>query len=202
LLQVERAHPSAGEKAMASKSPPSSPAERLARLTPGQRTCLRLVHQRLTSKDIARELEISPHTVDQRLRQAIEILGVSSRVEAARIFAAQEDGTYQSLIYQSPYIAGDAAPAPTLGSDAGERWHAAATVQEMQAPYLAFATSQPASFIPPLPIRRGVRNDLTILQRLGWTFAVAVGTALSAGIFLSGIASLGTIAKATKLALS
>ena len=96
---------------MAGKTLPQVSAEQIARLTPGQRACLRLVHERLTSKDIARELAISPHTVDQRLRQAIEILGVSSRVEAARAFAAQEGAPYQSLIYQTPYIADDAGPA-------------------------------------------------------------------------------------------
>ncbi|RHW17358.1 LuxR family transcriptional regulator [Sphingomonas gilva] len=187
---------------MASKSVPAVPIERLARLTPGQRVCLRLVHQRLTSKDIAREIGISPHTVDQRLRQAIEILGVSSRVEAARAFAAAEADGYQSLIYQAPYIAEDADPAPALSPDIGDRWREANAVHEMQAPYLAFASSQPARFIAPLPVRRGERNDLTIMQRLGWTIAVAVGTALSAGIFLSGIEALGTIATAAKRALS
>lgn len=183
---------------MASKSMPPISAERIARLSPGQRACLRLVHERLTSKDIARELAISPHTVDQRLRQAIEILGVTSRVEAARAFAAQDGDAYQSLIYQAPYIADDAGPAPTPWTDTGDRWREAQTVQEMQAPYLAFASSQPASFIPPLPVRRGSRNDLTIMQRLGWTFAVAVGTALSAGVFLSGIEALGSIVWAAK----
>lgn len=187
---------------MASKSPPPVSAERIARLTAGQRVCLRMVHERLTSKDIARELAISPHTVDQRLRQAIEILGVTSRVEAARAFAAQESDTYQSLIYQAPYIADDAGPAPTPLSDTGERWREAATVEEMQAPYLAFASSQPTSFIPPLPVRRGARNDLTIMQRLGWTVAVAVGTALSAGVFLSGIEALGSIATAARQTLN
>lgn len=187
---------------MSSKSIPTVPAERVARLTPGQRTCLRLVNQRLTSKDIARELAISPHTVDQRLRQAIEILGVSSRVEAARVFAAQESDAYQSLIYQAPYIADDAGPAPIPMPDTGNGWREAATVQEVQAPYLAFASSQPTSFIPPLPVRRGARNDLTIMQRLGWTIAVAVATALSAGVFLSGIEALGKIAWAAKQTLS
>ena len=186
---------------MASKSVPPVSPERIARLSPGQRICLRLVQERLTSKDIARELAISPHTVDQRLRQAIEILGVSSRVEAARVFAAQENDAYQSLIYQAPYIADDAGPAPTPWTDTGDRWREAQAVHEMQAPYLAFASSQPASFIPPLPVRRGSRNDLTIMQRLGWTFAVAIGTALSAGVFLSGIEALGSIVWAAKQTL-
>src|SRR5437899_3015030 len=78
-------------------------AMRVARLTPGQLDCLRLVDQLLSSKEIATELQISPHTVDQRVRQALAILGVERRAQAARI-VAQYSGPYQRLIHQSPYI--------------------------------------------------------------------------------------------------
>ena len=42
--------------------------ERLGKLTRGQLDCLSLVDQHLSSKEIAAELNISPHTVDQRIR--------------------------------------------------------------------------------------------------------------------------------------
>ena len=72
----------------------------------GQRDCLRLVFQHRTSKQIARELGISSHTVDQRLKAAMRILRVSARVEAAQILAAYEQGNlYQPLVHQSPDIA-------------------------------------------------------------------------------------------------
>ena len=61
--------------------------QRVARLSPGQLDCLRLVDQHLSSKEIATELGISPHTVDQRIRQALQILGVERRTHAARIVA-------------------------------------------------------------------------------------------------------------------
>src|SRR5690242_2278149 len=77
--------------------------ERVARLTSGQLDCLRLVDQHLSSKEIATELGISPHTVDQRVRQALQILGVDTRKQAARI-VDQYSGPYQRLIHQSPYI--------------------------------------------------------------------------------------------------
>ena len=48
-------------------------AQRVARLTPAQLDCLRLVDRLLSSKEIAAELHISPHTVDQRIRQALAI---------------------------------------------------------------------------------------------------------------------------------
>ncbi|MFN3592504.1 MAG: response regulator transcription factor [Thermaurantiacus sp.] len=45
----------------------------------------------LTSKEIARELGISPHTVDGHLRGALQRLGLQSRIEAALLLAAVED---------------------------------------------------------------------------------------------------------------
>src|SRR3954463_4832050 len=77
--------------------------KRVARLSSGQLDCLRLVDQHLNSKEIAVELKISPHTVDQRIRQALGILGVESRSQAARI-VAQVRGPDQRLIHYSPYI--------------------------------------------------------------------------------------------------
>ena len=51
-------------------------AERVAKLSRGQLDCLLLVDQHLSSKEIAAELKISPHTVDQRIRFALQALGV------------------------------------------------------------------------------------------------------------------------------
>ena len=82
-------------------------ALRVARLTGAQLDCLRLVDQHLSSKEIAAELGISPHTVDQRIRQSLAILGVERRSQAARI-VSQYSGPYQRLIHQSPYKIGRA----------------------------------------------------------------------------------------------
>lgn len=90
----------------------------IERLTKGQRDCLKLVAQMLTSKSIAKRLEISPHTVDARLRDAIAILQVSTRHEAARILIDEErspaDFEPQRLISQSLGLAD--APPVTSGS--------------------------------------------------------------------------------------
>ena len=74
-------------------------AERLNKLSEAQRICLRMVFMHMSSKDIARELGISPHTVDQRLKGAMQILGVDSRVEAARILARHEAPGHTSHWY-------------------------------------------------------------------------------------------------------
>ena len=95
---------------------------RVTLLSDAERDCLRLVYQHMTSKDIARQLGVSPHTVDMRLRQAIRKLEVTSRIEAARALVMDEIALggeapvqraaptepYQGLIYQAPEIGGDA----------------------------------------------------------------------------------------------
>ncbi len=69
-------------------------------LTEGQVDCLRLVSAHYTSKEIARQLGISPFTVDQRLDAARKKLSADNRSDAARRFALFElDGIYQPIVY-------------------------------------------------------------------------------------------------------
>ena len=67
-------------------------SDRCARLSRGQLEVLHLVNRHLSSKEIAAELGISSHTVDQRVRGAIRTLGVARRSEAARLVAMYEQG--------------------------------------------------------------------------------------------------------------
>lgn len=93
-------------------------AARVARLTAGQRECLDLVDDHATSKEIARQLGISRHTVDARLRGAIQTLGVSSRREAAIIYrAAAQAQAYHPFAYQSPRIVQNPVHGPTSGHE-------------------------------------------------------------------------------------
>jgi DNA-binding CsgD family transcriptional regulator len=64
--------------------------DRVKLLTDGERACLRRVYAHMTSKDIARDLGLSNHTVDMRLRTAIKKLEVGNRVEAARLLFLDE----------------------------------------------------------------------------------------------------------------
>lgn len=99
-------------------------ASRVARLTAGQRECLYLVNDHATSKEIARQLGISRHTVDARLRGAIQTLGVSSRREAAIIYrAAMQAEGYQPFAYQSPRIVTGAGEADIPAHDAAGDQH-------------------------------------------------------------------------------
>src|SRR5688572_13309105 len=141
--------------------------DRVARLTEGQRACLRMVLQHMSSKDIARALDVSPHTVDQRLKVAIRTLGVASRVEAARMLAAVEDGEpHQRLVHQRPDI--DPQPArPSWNASALEGQRTAD--KSGDAPEAAYdaASRQPAAVSPLPPLAREVRHHER-LRKIGW----------------------------------
>ena len=64
----------------------------IARLTERQKACLRLVGDGYTSKEIGRHLEISPATVDNHVRAALDTLRVENRAEAARLLRSHETG--------------------------------------------------------------------------------------------------------------
>ena len=87
--------------------------DRLARLTEKQRQCLRLVYAHMSSKEIAQQLGLGPATVDQYVKTAIRILGVSDRRAAARMLAEHEGGgalVPTGLILQDEQAPFDATP--------------------------------------------------------------------------------------------
>lgn len=67
-----------------------TPTSSLAGLSERQRQCLALVACGYTSKEIARELGLSPSTIDNHLAQAVMRLGCSSRAVAAKIYLAKQ----------------------------------------------------------------------------------------------------------------
>ena len=174
--------------------------ERVARLNKGQLDCLRLVDQHMSSKEIAAELEISPHTVDQRIRQALHILGVERRQQAARIVAwhlASHDASYQRLIHQPPHI--DPAESPSH-PEAAVRHKIRHADRAGEFGGAGFLTEQrPASFQaslqPPFATRSNPRNEMSVGQRLFWIAAIATGAAFSAGMYLAGLESLSRLLK-------
>ena len=169
---------------------------RVARLSAGQLDCLRLVNEHLNSKEIAAELDISPHTVDQRIRGALHVLGVERRSQAARI-VAHHSGPYQRLIHQSPYIeASDLSGHP----EAAVRTQIRHADRAGEAGGAGFRTEQRAvAFAPSLPLpfatRSNPRNEMTVGQRLFWIAMIAIGAAFSAGMYLAGLESLARLLK-------
>lgn len=177
-------------------------------LTEGQKACLRLVMHHMGSKDIARVLDISPHTVDARLKAAMKILGVTGRVEAAQILALREDTSpYQPLAYQSPVFAaasnddtsdlGDGvARHPGFGYSThpssldAQRAAEFAALGEARQVFMPFPVTDA---LPPRFRAWGGRNDLTVLQRLVIAMAIAIGSAMGFGAILAGLEALSRV---------
>lgn len=171
-------------------------AQRVQRLTQGQLDCLRLVDQHLSSKEIAVELGISPHTVDQRVRQALQTLGVERRSQAARL-VAQYSGPYQRLIHQSPHIPADPQSRHPEAAVSHQIRHADRAGGVGGAGFLT--EQRPTSFWPslqpPFATRSNPRNEMNVGQRLLWIVMIATGAAFSAGMYLAGLESLARLLK-------
>ena len=177
------------------------PLSRVARLSPGQVDCLQLVDQHHSSKEIAVRLGISPHTVDQRIRGALEKLGVDRRGEAARLVAAAISSggeAYQRLIHQSPHIDADAASGHPESAVSHQIRHAG-RAGETSSPGV-ITEQKPVGFGSPLQLPFATRshpsNEMSIVQRLLWIVLIAMGAAFSAGMYLAGLESLSRLIKA------
>lgn len=69
---------------------------RVARLTPQQLACLRLLPTLHTYKAVARCLDLSPKTVENHVAAARATLGISDRFEAAAVVATFDAGRGQT----------------------------------------------------------------------------------------------------------
>ena len=173
-----------------------STRDRVARLSDGQRQCLTMVNQHLSSKEIALKLGISSHTVDQRVRLSLQILGVDKRGEAARMVASvvpqYHDAVYQQLIHQSPYI--DAATAPShQGEAVGQQIRQTGRAGETSLDGLDTEprpTKRWASLPLPFATRSQPANVMSVGIRLLWIVLIGVSAAFSAGMYLAGLESL------------
>lgn len=136
---------------------------RIGRLTSGQIECLLLVNKHLTSKEIAVRLGISPHTVDQRIRQALQVLNVERRAQAARLVLDGKLGYSQIASRDREIHAG-------LRED--ER------LRQADGGWLPFATSKHPT------------NKLSSGRKLLWICAMACGIMASSFMLLAGLESL------------
>lgn len=71
-------------------------------LTPAEVRVARLVAQGLTNRLVARELTISPHTVDTHLRHVFGKLSVRSRVELTRDILSRDHAVQLAALYGVP----------------------------------------------------------------------------------------------------
>lgn len=168
--------------------------EDLSRLTDGQKACLRMVYRHMSSKDIARTLGISPHTVDQRLRIAMRALGVGSRVEAARILVELEGGAYQSSLYQTPHLVPGSADrkAGLLARNGPNRPKDRRHTTQAQHP-VAAGHAPGGRLRWPLRKRGDRHNALAAVDRLIWIVAIPVGTMVAIGMLATGLNVVATL---------
>lgn len=174
---------------------PIDPASPVSRLSNGQIECLLLVDRHHSSKEIAALLGISPHTVDQRIRGALEKLGVDRRGEAARIVASAlsfDDPTYQRLIHQSPHIDHNALFGHQESTVRTQIRHADRA--EEASPPGVNTEQMPVGLGSPLQLPFATRshpsNEMSVGLRLTWIVLISIGATFSAGMYLAGLESL------------
>jgi DNA-binding CsgD family transcriptional regulator len=154
------------------------------RLTEKQKECLRLVLRRNSSKEIASELGISPHTVDARLKGALKTLGTTSRFEAARMLAQYEVTHIRGLAYQLPNLPNqhEIGDFPVLGENWPEREADAERIKGITWGWLF-----------PLPTASQPVASFTPAQKLASVIVIVMATVFIMGSLLTSYEALSGI---------
>jgi DNA-binding CsgD family transcriptional regulator len=166
--------------------------------------CLELVATNHTSKEIARSLGVSPHTVDQRMRSAQRKLGVTSRAEAARLFVAttaHNPPSYQPLIYQAPaYQAletfgmnAGSLPSGASSNDQDGRLSVHDSVGVMSSPTQSAGLMQHLASVWIASDVKGVPNTLGSSERTLAIIGIALVSALVFGLLVNGLLGLSSV---------
>jgi DNA-binding CsgD family transcriptional regulator len=137
---------------------------------------LRLVYAHKNSKEIARIMGVSSHTVDERIRTAMRKLRVDSRTKAALLVADHLDqATYQPLIYQPPVIGPEDQTTQSSGSQADS------------------ARTDPFWIGPPFPTQRRPYNTHSVLERFLWPLLIAIATIMAFAALYTVMLGLGAM---------
>lgn len=153
------------------------PDNYISLLSVAQIETLRHVYEHKNSKQIARLMNVSPHTVDERVRRSLKKLNASNRIEAARILAVNgvfdHVTPYQPLTYQLIDL-GDAPAAP----DAEPGRSSLRRLFDIGSPFPT--ASQPAN-------RHG------LMERIIWPILIAFATILAFSALYSILVGLGRV---------
>jgi DNA-binding CsgD family transcriptional regulator len=148
----------------------------VATLSAAQIDTLRLVYAHKNSKEIARIMNVSSHTVDERIRTAMRKLGVDSRTKAAIIVAAHDEQLgYQSLIYQPSGVGPASQP------------------EQTNRPHEEAPRSDPLWMRPPFPTRRRPYNTDSLGARLLWPLLIAIATIMAFAALYAVMLGLGAM---------
>lgn len=101
----------------------------VAQLKPRQHRVLRMVGQGLRSKAIARQLGISPHTVNKDVEAAMRVLGVHDRALAAAMLRRSDvSAPYEEFVCEEAQLA--PLPVKAASSPESQNWSAAHDIQQ------------------------------------------------------------------------
>jgi DNA-binding CsgD family transcriptional regulator len=181
-------------------------SDRCILLSSGQLEVLRLVNRHLNSKEIGAKLSISSHTVDQRVRCAMQRLGVSRRSEAARLVDDFErrqeaitprlpaDEPYQRLIHQSPDSDSKPEQGHTDPAVSSQIRHADRTggdgADGLETEQRSHGS---APLLFPVSTPQQPSNGWSVGRRVVAIAGVAIAASFSAGMFLAGLESLARL---------
>lgn len=153
------------------------PDNYISLLSAAQIETLRHVFEHKNSKQIARIMGVSPHTVDERVRRSLKKLNVPNRIEAARILAVHgvfdHVTPYQPLTYQLIDLGGER---PAVDADVGRS--SFRRIFDIGSPFPT--ASQPAN-------RHG------LMERIIWPILIAFATILAFSALYSILVGLGRV---------
>jgi len=149
----------------------------LSLLSAAQIETLRHVFEHKNSKEIARIMDVSPHTVDERVRRSLKKLNAPNRIEAAKLLASNgvfdRVTPYQSLRYQLADLGGEP---PVPDAEPGRRSRRG--VFDIGLPFPT--SSQPTN-------RHG------LMERIIWPILIAFATILAFSALYSILVGLGRV---------
>ncbi|MGH6697594.1 helix-turn-helix domain-containing protein [Sphingopyxis sp.] len=167
----------------------------LARLTPAEIRCLELVPKGLTSKEIARETRLSPNTVDAYLKSAAKKLNVAKRGVAAQMLVSAKNREVPKMVYGNSDISNDCNLADNevsagQGDGPDDLRHREPISSESRDSW-----DGPAWLEPYHPIAKffGGENRLSLVQRMLWVIALAIGIGIGFGGLVSGLLQLSRL---------
>lgn len=164
----------------------------VAKLTDRQRASLRLVLSGYETKEIARQLDISPDRAAKDIKSAMAKLNVSRRLDAARILAQVEGAHEGPGLVQALFGNDRIGPPPLLPITERQRDY----VAEARATYVV---DQPSAELS-MPIRKrgSEHNNLGPWQRIIWIALITAFILSAFGFLTVGLSWLSTSVGSTK----
>jgi DNA-binding CsgD family transcriptional regulator len=175
-------------------------ADPFTKLAPRMRECLRLVADLKDSEQIGFELGIRPGTVDGYLKEAVRLLGATSRRHAAMMLREHERRFAELAPAPSPgKLGGQLSGVPETYPYPPARYERAggdraSAVREEGLPFGWPAEALGAGSIR-LPFRAagGRRNDLSGSRRMLWIAALPLILATAFGMLAIGLQVIATL---------